>query len=409
LVTRLILEGTAPTQAELDQALLIAGRTGLQVVNRLQVTRAESTLINSVINSIGIPGVTATGNARSLVLHGVVPDTNAAIRAEQVALSYATEVQNLLQTPNPLLVNVDVSVVEINKTKFRNLGVAFPGLAETTPGFGGGQIIGGIGVGSGPSTSFGTSFQATLRALVDNNNARILSNPRTTVLSGRTAGFLVGGQIPVPVGTTTNENGTTISIGFKDFGILVNVIPVANPDGVITMRVFTDVSQIDNSVGFDFPFGGSTIPGFTKRTAASEVTVQTGGTIALSGLMNNNVTQAVRRVPVLSRIPILGALFTSKSFQRNETELVFFITPRLLPNPLRPGQTAPVTVINALDNQGTPQYGTGALQVGASTLTPGSSDGRGDLGPVASGGGLTIQGGETTGGGSAGGSSGGGD
>jgi pilus assembly protein CpaC len=77
-----------------------------------------------------------------------------------------------------------------------------------------------------------------------------------------------------------------------------------------------------------------------------------GGTIALSGLINNNITEAVRRVPVLSRIPILGSLFTSKSFQRNETELVFFITPRLLPNPLQPGQTAPVTVVSGLDNQG---------------------------------------------------------
>jgi Flp pilus assembly secretin CpaC len=215
---QIVLEGTAPSQAELDQALTIAGRTGLQVVNRLQLARAESTLLNSVISSIGIPGVTATGNAKLLVLHGVVPDTNAAIRAEQVALSYATEVQNLLQTPNPLLVNVDVSVVEINRGNFRNLGITFPGLTETTGGFGAGLPIGGIGIGGRvPGTNLGARFDATLRALVDNNKARILSNPRTTVLSGRTAGFLVGGQIPVPEGSTTNENGNNADTRLQGF------------------------------------------------------------------------------------------------------------------------------------------------------------------------------------------------
>jgi pilus assembly protein CpaC len=76
----------------------------------------------------------------------------------------------------------------------------------------------------------------------------------------------VGGQIPVPEGSTTNENGTTLTLAFKDFGILVNVVPVANPDGVITMRILTDVSQIDSTIGFNFPGSSTLIPGFTKRT-----------------------------------------------------------------------------------------------------------------------------------------------
>jgi pilus assembly protein CpaC len=181
---------------------------------------------------------------------------------------------------------------------------------------------------------------------------------------------------------------------------------VANPDGVITMRILTDVSQIDSTIGFNFPGSSTLIPGFTKRTTATEVSMTSGGTIALSGLINNNITEAVRRVPVLSRIPILGSLFTSKSFQRNETELVFFITPRLLPNPLQAGQTAPVTVVSGLDNQGTPTYGTGAVQVNQATLRPGSSD-RGDVPPVASGGGLTVRS-QSSGGGSQGGGGGGG-
>jgi pilus assembly protein CpaC len=89
------------------------------------------------------------------------------------------------------------------------------------------------------------------------------------------------------------------------------------------------------------PGGGGVIPGFSQRQAQTEVTIEPGGTLALGGLISNNITNTRREVPLLSRIPILGSLFSSKRFQKNETELVIFVTPRLLENKLKDGQLAP--------------------------------------------------------------------
>jgi pilus assembly protein CpaC len=192
-----------------------------------------------------------------------------------------------------------------------------------------------------------SAFQAQLKAVVESGNGRLLSNPHTTVLSSRTATFQVGGQVPVPVSITQTATGTTTGIEFKDFGVLVDVIPNATEDGVVTMRLRTEVSQPDYTIGFTpFP-GASEIPGFSRRSTVTEVTVQPNGTIALGGLIQNSVTQLTTSIPLLSRLPILGSLFKSKRFQRNETELVIFVTPRVLPNTLTNGQTAPAGVVSA--------------------------------------------------------------
>lgn len=397
---QIVLEGDVDDAVLSQQAATLAARSGFDVVNRIRVSQVpteDRAFRLAVEEAIGISGVRVAGNKKLVVLHGTVPNTNDSMRAEQVALSYAGEVQNMMQTPNPILVNVDVSVVEINKNRARALGITFPEL-------GAGQIIGAIGIGPGQGgTNLGTNFNATLRGLVNNNQARLLSNPRMTVLSGRTAGFLVGGQIPIPSGSTTNQAGTSTTIVFKDFGILVNVIPVASSNGVVTMRIYTSVSDIDSTVGgFNFPGSDTTIPAFTVRTAVSEVTVQPGGTIAIGGLISNNVTRIVQRVPFLSKLPILGSLFTSRNFQRNQTELVFFVTPFVMPNPLRAGETAPVTVFAGVDNGGTPTFGTGSVQAGGAT-TRTVSDGRLGFPPAAGGSNVT---GSTGTGGPAGGSAG---
>jgi pilus assembly protein CpaC len=204
-------------------------------------------------------------------------------------------------------------------------------------------------------------LRARLDALYQTGAARLLSNPRTTVNTGRLASFQVGGQVPIPALSTVGANGTTTGIVFKDFGIIVKVMPSANPDGVVTMRIYTEVSQPDFANSVTPPGGGSPVPGFSRRSSVTEVTVPPGGTVALSGLIQNDITRVVSRIPVLSRIPILGALFQSKRFQKNETELVIFVAPRVLPNPLGANQTAPFTVSAAMENQGTPS-GVGGTQ-----------------------------------------------
>jgi pilus assembly protein CpaC len=226
--------------------------------------------------------------------------------------------------------------------------------------------VGGNGfIGLGPKGVI-DPIRVRLDALYTSGAARLLSNPNTTVNTGRLATFQVGGQIPYPAGSTTNGAGTSTTIEFKDFGIIINVMPTANPDGVVTLAIFTEVSQPDFATGVVPPGGGSAIPGFSRRSSTTEVTVPPSGTVALSGLIQNDITRTVSKIPVLSKIPILGSLFQSKRFQKNESELVIFVRPRVLPNPLIDGQTAPSTVSAAQKNEG-------ALGAGAPQTNPASS------------------------------------
>ena len=359
---QVILDGALASQTDIDAALAAASRTGLPILNRLTVTPAlpaEAALLQTVAQAIGIPGIRVRGTAKRLVLVGVVADTNVAVTAEQVARGFAAEVDNQLQTPNPISVDVDVSFVEISNNNLKNLGFTFPSLSDaSSSGFVLGQrSVNGLIPGILPtdpltgaalrSSGILSSFQAQLRAEATKGTVRILSNPRTSVLSGRTATFQVGGQVPIPISITQTATGTTTGIEFKNFGILLDVIPNANANGVITMRLRTEVSEPDFSIGFTPFAGASPIPGFARRASVTEVTIGRDGTIALGGLISNTTRKSVTKIPILGNIPILGALFTSKRFQNDQTELIIFVTPRVRTTEMAPGETAPAAVTAA--------------------------------------------------------------
>jgi pilus assembly protein CpaC len=263
-----------------------------------------------------------------------------------------------------------------------------PGSTNVTrtidPNFNEGSFLGGNGFAGFGKSFLGhftniNPFRARLQALITNGDARLLSNPRTTVLSGRTATFQVGGQVPIPSLTSNSSAGTTTGIEFKDFGVLIDVVPNATVDGVVTMRVRTEVSEPDFSIGVTPPGGGSAVPGFRRRSTVTEVTTGVGGTMALSGLIQNNVTKNVSKVPFLGNLPILGPLFTSKRFQNNETELVIFVTPNVLPNPLQPGQKSWAGVVAAgnTTNAGTELGNSGFAQfTNQTTVTAAAAGGK---------------------------------
>ncbi len=416
---QLILEGFASAQGDIDLALASARRTGLPVVNRLQVRPAltsDQVLVSSVAAAIGRPGITVRGTTKRLVLEGIVGDTNEAVLAEQVARAFVVpglgQVDNLLQTRSPVQVNVDVTIAEINSNDARSLGVQY-GTASLTSenvnytgvnGAGGTPVIGPNGVplqaknitrtinptfnqgialagngflGLGP-TGFLDPFRVRINALVNNNRARILSAPSTTVLSGRTATFQVGGQVPIPAISTVGANGSTTGIVFKDYGILLDVVPNALPNGVVTLRIRTEVSQPDFANGVTPPGGGSPIPGFQRRSTVTEVTVPPNGVLSLSGLIRSEDTRTESGVPILSKIPIIGSLFKSKDFRTNKTELVIFVRPRVLPNPLTGDQLAPAAVVNVGENTNVAaQLGNAGLSAfnAGGTISTGANEG----------------------------------
>ena len=159
-------------------------------------------------------------------------------------------------------------------------------------------------------------LNAQLNLMEQNGTAVILAQPTLSARSGTKATFLAGGEFPYSVSTLS---GTTIV--FKPYGIRLEIEPRVDHNGVIRAKILSEVSDIDTSI--------PTISGPALRTRKTETefNVMTGGTIVLSGLLRRDVSTSIDKVPFLGNIPVLGALFRSKRFQNNETELVVFVTP----------------------------------------------------------------------------------
>jgi pilus assembly protein CpaC len=160
-------------------------------------------------------------------------------------------------------------------------------------------------------------LNAQLNLMEQNGTASILAQPTLSARSGSKASFLAGGEFPYSV---SNINGTTIA--FKPYGIRLDIEPRVDHNGVIRAKIMSEVSDIDTSVST------TSGPALRTRKTETEFNVQEGGTIVLSGLLKRDVSTSIDKVPFLGDIPVLGALFRSKRFQNNETELVVFVTPK---------------------------------------------------------------------------------
>jgi pilus assembly protein CpaC len=170
---------------------------------------------------------------------------------------------------------------------------------------------------------------------VDKNLAKILAKPTLLARSGQTASFLVGGEIPIPVSQGGGFGSITVS--YKSFGIGVEFTPtVLGPDR-IHLEVAPEVSAPDFSLGVNI--GGVATPGFVTRRASTSVELADGQSFAIAGLLRDETSGSIEKYPLLGDIPILGALFRSTSFRRQETELVIIVTPRIVrPLPKGPPQ-----------------------------------------------------------------------
>ena len=226
-------------------------------------------------------------------------------------------------------VKIEAKIVEIDRGKIKNLGVKW-GNDLTNPGsFAFGQGITNSEVGKQWS-NFGSyaDIQAQLDLLIQDNYAKMLSQPNMITLSGTKANILVGGQMPVPV---SNDNGQ-ITVEWKDYGIKLEIEPSVNAEDAIYTKVKAEVSAIDwnSSHKIYISTTGMAIPPLTMRKADSTIVLASGQTMAIGGLISSEMSKDVQKIPLLGDLPILGNLFKSTSFNRNETELLIFITPTIV-------------------------------------------------------------------------------
>lgn len=234
------------------------------------------------------------------------------------------------------MIYMDVKIVEFRKSALKTLGVDWKKSIDG-PVFGtaGDALSNGLFRGSTTNDTFrslpkavkpfqtyfgiATEITSTINYLASTGDAYALAEPRLSSLNGTEAKFLAGGQLPIPI---RNANGE-ITVEFKDFGIILDILPLADDSGVIATKIKTEVSSVDPSLTV---LG---VPGFLTRRTETQLNVREGETIVISGLVNSEMTEDINKIPGLGDIPVLGHLFKSTNFKDQKTELVIFVTPRI--------------------------------------------------------------------------------
>jgi pilus assembly protein CpaC len=278
----------------------------------------------------------------SVVLSGSVSDPKIALQAESVVQAAGFKTVNLLESPvkNLAQVQLQVRVAEVNRSKMRELGTSY--FYQSSPGSGafasgGGpaslsEVTDGVlkGVFGGLNLMvLGANAATFVRAMQTNGALRALAEPNLIAMNGQEASFLAGGEFPIPIlqssGGTTN---TAVTIVFKEYGVRLNFKPTIIDEDHIRLELEPEVSTLDfaNGVRFD----GFVIPALRTRRAKTGVELRDGQSFALAGLLDNNETQSMSKIPALGDIPILGNLFRSKQFQKNESELMFIVTAQMV-------------------------------------------------------------------------------
>jgi pilus assembly protein CpaC len=183
------------------------------------------------------------------------------------------------------------------------------------------------------------NFEFFLRALAENQYLRLLANPTLVALNGETASFLAGGEFPIPVPQSGAGGGGTITIQYREYGVRVSFRPTVLGDGSIRLYVAPEVSERSSSESVIF--GGSVIPSLVTRRAETTLELQSGQTFAIAGLLQNKTEAVNTRIPGLGDLPVLGPLFRSTHYQKNETELVILVTASLV-EPMSLAKAPPV-------------------------------------------------------------------
>jgi len=255
----------------------------------------------------------------------------------------ARRVVNMLAVEAREQVMLKVQVVEMNREIIKQLGINLGAVAtsgnltysllSSTPfsALGkdviAGGLLGGVPMSNGANILGGTnklSVNAMLKAMERNGMTRTLAEPNLTAISGETAKFHAGGEFPIPVASDNNE----ISVEWKKFGVLLNFTPVVLSEGRISLQIKSEVSELSQEGAIQI--GGITLPAIATRNAESTVELPSGGAMMMAGLISSKTRQAVNGLPGLKNLPVLGTLFRSRDYVKQETELTVIVTPYIV-------------------------------------------------------------------------------
>ncbi|MDJ0611504.1 MAG: type II and III secretion system protein family protein [Kiloniellales bacterium] len=298
------------------------------------VSRLNDTL-SAFVSSGSVEAVSIDG---AIILRGYVTDPADAENARRLAerfIEKEEEVINRIAVAGPNQVNLRVRIAEVERAVVKQFGfnweIAFEnadialalatgGNPFTLPVLRDGSVDNAVGVGDAGNFD----INGLIDALAQDSMISILAEPNLTAMSGETASFLAGGEFPIPV---VEEDGR-VTVIFKEFGVSLAFTPTVLSQDRISMRVRPEVSELSTAGAIQLQ--GTILPGIRTRRAETTIEVASGQSFALAGLLQDSSEESLRGTPALQEIPILGELFKSDRFERNETELLIIATPYLV-------------------------------------------------------------------------------
>jgi pilus assembly protein CpaC len=292
----------------------------------------DTAALNQLIQRT-IPGsqITVDTIGNNVVLGGVAKNAAEAKTAMDLAGRFAGGDENVMSTvaiTGRDQVMLRVRVAEVQRDVVKALGIDIQQLAVK-----GTEFLVTAGTFNPMSSSFGgflrgqfsgedVQFDTIVRAMERDGLLRTLAEPTLTAISGESAKFLAGGEFPIRVGSTVSDDGIReATIAFKPFGVGLGFTPVVLSEGRISLRISTEVSELASEGGFQ------DVPALKVRRAETTVELPSGGSMVMAGLIQERTRQEINGVPGLKDLPVLGALFRSRDYQSNQTELVVIVTP----------------------------------------------------------------------------------
>ena len=339
---QLLLIPEAPGETTLHLWLKGGGIRKYQIL----VTESNSVRLAQDMNLLlgDNSGVRARALGDRILLEGQNPTEEGAWRAAELVKRYPQVISLVSRRGYEQMINLEVKMIEIGRNALKQLGVRWQGggagdWAVSGPSFGvigdfkrSGAFLpeGGAAATRGfavaprihpfaTSASMVSSLSSMIDLMVQNGDAAVLAEPRLSTRSGGKARFVAGGELPIPV---LSANGAA-NVDFKEYGVRFEVEPVVNAQGVISASLHTEVSSIDDEVTV------MGVPGLRKQSSNTDVNLRPGETLVIAGMVRNEMSGAITKIPGLGDLPILGHLFRSKRFRQRESEMVVLITPRL--------------------------------------------------------------------------------
>ncbi|MGL5117120.1 MAG: type II and III secretion system protein family protein [Beijerinckiaceae bacterium] len=318
----------------------------------MQIGREPGLLQKTIKAALPAADVRAVSIGDSIVLTGTVDTVLEAQKAVDIAKGFVGlqqtstgniegKVINSISVRGKDQVMLKVTIAEVKRTAVKQLGVNLRGAWELAGKTFGGNITNNFTAGLisptsaiGAGAQIGTELQKSidLRMLERHGILRTLAEPTLTAISGETAKFVAGGEIPVPSSEETTASsallgaGTTrLTVTYKPYGVMLNFTPVVLSEGRISLAIATEVTEVDAESSLSF--GRTNSPAFRTRKAFTTIELPSGGSLVTAGLIQQVSRQALNGVPGLINLPVLGSLFRSRDYLREDTELMIIVTP----------------------------------------------------------------------------------